>query len=109
MSRKSFTNPKKLEEFPKKLTEVINPSNSETENNQELVPVEVNLQDSEDENIEKIIGTKALPNSFKFSNLMKNTIGKLMSSKVSLRIDQDKRTGGASINEKPILIFGGDS
>ena len=52
---------------------------------------------------------KALPNSFKFSDLMKNTIGKLMSSKNSLKIDQDNRTGGASINGIPILIFGGDS
>ena len=31
---------------------------------------------------------------------MKNTIGKLMSSKISLKIDQDGRTGGASINKK---------
>ena len=32
-----------------------------------------------------------------------------MSSKSSLKIDQDEKTGGASINEIPILILGGDS
>ena len=32
-----------------------------------------------------------------------------MSSKNSLKVDQDVRTGGASINEKPILILDGDS
>ena len=52
---------------------------------------------------------KALPNSFKFSNLMKKTIGKLLSSKNSLRIDPYKRRGGASINGVPLLLFGSDS
>ena len=32
-----------------------------------------------------------------------------MSSKNSLKIDQDERTGGASINGIPVLILGGDS
>ena len=32
-----------------------------------------------------------------------------MSSKNSLKRDQYVRTGGASLNEKPVLIFGGDS
>ena len=98
---------KKLDESTKKISEVINPSNSENENNQEIVPVEMNSEDSEDEKIENKIGIKALPNSFKFSNLLKNTIGTFMSSKNSLRIDQEKRTGGASLNEIPVLIFGG--
>ena len=31
-----------------------------------------------------------------------------MSRKISLRLDQNKRTGVASINEIPVLIFGGD-
>ena len=100
---------KKLEESTKKITEDINPSNSENENNQQIVPVEVELEDSEDENIDNKIDIKALPNSFKFSYLMKNTIGKLMSSKNSLKIDQDERTGGASINGVPLLILGGNS
>ena len=100
---------KKVDESTKKISEVINPSNSENENNQERVPVEINAEDSEDEKIENKIGMKVLPSSFKFSNLMKNTIGKLMSSKNFLRRDQGKRTGGASINGIPLLIFGGDS
>ena len=73
------------------------------------MPVEVELEDSEDENIDYKIGIKALPNSFKLSDLMKITIGNLRSSKNSLRIDQDRRTGGASINNTPVLILGGDS
>ena len=100
---------KKLEESTKKITEVINPPNSENENNQEIVPVKFESEDSEDENIDKKIGIKALPNSFKFSKQMPNTISKLMSSKNSLKIDQDERTGGPSINGIPILILGGDS
>ena len=40
---------------------------------------------------------------------MKNTLSKLMSSKNSLKKDQDERTGGASLNGTPILILGGDS
>ena len=42
---------------------------------------------------------KALPNSLKFSYLMKNAIGNLLSSKNSLRIDEDKRTGGTSLRK----------
>ena len=40
---------------------------------------------------------------------MKNTIGKLMSSKNSLKIDQDGRTGETSINNTPVLFSGGCS
>ena len=76
---------KKLEESNKKITEVINPSNSENENNQEIVPVEDELEDAEDENLDQKIGIKPLLNSFKFSKQMLNTIGKLMSSKNSLK------------------------
>ena len=100
---------RKLDESTKKISEVINPLNSEKEINQEIVPVEVELEDSEDENIDKKISIKALPNSFKFSDLMKITTGKLMSSKNSLENDQDTRTGGASMNGIPVLIFDGDS
>ena len=100
---------KKLDESKKKMSEIIKEYNSEKENIQEVVPVETISEDSEDENIGSEIGMKALPNSFKFSDLMKNTIGKLMSSKNSLKVDQDERTGGASINGIPLLIFGGNS
>ena len=54
-------------------------------------------------------GIKALPKSFKFSKQMLNTIGRLMSSKKSLKIDQDQKTGGASINGVTVLILGGNS
>ena len=76
---------KKLEEVnksTKKIGDIIRETNSEKENIQEIVPVEINSEDTEDENINNKIGIKALPNSFKFSDLMKNTIGKLMSSKI---------------------------
>ena len=85
---------KKLDESTKKISEVIKASNSENENNQEIVPVEVNIEDSGDENIDDKIGIKVLPNSFKFSDLMRNTKGKLMSSKNSLKIDQGERMAG---------------
>ena len=39
---------------------------------------------------------------------MKNTVGKLMSSKSSLKLDQDNRRDGASKNGIPVLIFGSD-
>ena len=97
---------KKLDESTKKVSEVIISSNSEKENVQEIVPVEVELEDSEDENIDNKLGIKALPNSFKFSDLMKNTTNKLLSIKKSLKIDQDK---GTSIKGIPVLILGGDS
>ena len=100
---------KKLEESTEKNTEVINPSNSENENNQKIVPVEFELENSEDENVDKKTGIKALPYSFKFSKQMLNTIVKLMSSKNSIKRDQNERTGGASINGVPVLILGGNS
>ena len=100
---------KNLDEATEKITEVIKESTSENENNQEKVPIEVILEDSEDENIDNKIGIKAFSNSFKFSDLTKTTMGKLMSSKNSLKSDQDGRTGGASINGIPVLKFGGGS
>ena len=44
-----------------------------------------------------------------FSKQMLNTKGKLLSSKNSLKKDQDERPGGASINGVPVLILGGNS
>ena len=43
---------KKLDESTKKISEVINPSNCENENTQGVVSVEVEVEDSEDENID---------------------------------------------------------
>ena len=40
---------------------------------------------------------------------MLNTISTLMSNKTSLKVDQDERTGGASMNGVPVLILGGNS
>ena len=74
--------PENLSPITKKLDDIIRESNSENENNQDIVPVEIDSEDSEDEHIDNKIGIKALPNIFKFSDLMKNTIGKLMSTKL---------------------------
>ena len=76
----------KLAEPTKKIGEVINPLNSERENNQEIVPVEV---ESEDEIIQTKL--KALPNSSSFSDLMAKTLGILMSNSTSLRITMSFR------------------
>ena len=72
---------KELKKSTKKISEVIKESNSENENNQEIVPVEV---ESEDENIQTNL--RALPNSSMFSEQMKKTLGRLMSSANSLKI-----------------------
>ena len=96
---------KKLDEVnesTKKLGEVIKESNSENENNQEIVPVEI---ESEDENIQTSIRT--LPNSSKFSTNMMETLGAVMSSKNFLKLIQDK-SGKASILGVPINTLGGD-
>ena len=75
---------KRLEEVnqsTKKLGENIKESNSENENNQEIVPVENEL---EDENIQTNL--RALPNSSIFSELLTKTLGSLLSSSNSLKI-----------------------
>ena len=92
---------KKLEESTKKITEVINPSNPENENNQEIVPLEI---ESEDEDIQTSL--RALPNSSMFSDQMKKTLGRLMSSANSLKIDTTP--SGAIIQGVPIYTLGGD-
>ena len=92
---------KQLKEATKKITEVINPSNSENENNQEIVPVEI---ESEDENIQTNL--RALPNSSMFSDQMTKTLGRLMSSANSLKINSTP--SGATILGVPIYILGGD-
>ena len=92
---------KKLEESTKKITEVINPPNSENENNHEIVPLEV---ESEDENIQTIL--RALPNSSIFSDQMTKTLGRLMSSANSLKINSTP--SGATILGVPINTLGGD-
>ena len=60
---------KELKKSTKKISEVIKESNSENENNQEIVRVEI---ESEDENIQTDL--RALPNSSMFSDQMKKNI-----------------------------------
>ena len=54
------------------------------------------------------VGMKALPNSSKFSNAMRQMIGSLMNSRNSLKITQDE-TGRANILGVPIQISEGDT
>ena len=92
---------KELKKSTKKISEVIKESNSENENNQEIVPVEI---ESEDENIQPNL--RALPNSSLFSDQMTKTLGRLMSSANSLKITSTPY--GASILGVPIYTLGGD-
>ena len=92
---------KELKNSTKKISEVIKESNSENENNQEIVPVEV---ESEDENIQTNL--RALPNSSIFSDQMTKTLGRLMSSANSLKINSTP--SGATILGVPIITLGGD-
>ena len=92
---------KKSDESIKKISEVINPSNSENEYNQELVPFNI---ESEDEIIQTNL--RALPNSSMFSDQMTKTLRRLMSSSNSLKINSSP--SGATILGVPINTLGGD-
>ena len=85
----------------KEIGDVIKTSNSENENNQEIVPVEI---ESEDENIQTNL--RALPNSSMFSDEMKKTLGRLMSSANSLKTNTT--LSGATILGVPVSTKGGD-
>ena len=91
-----------LSPITKKIGKFINPSNSENENNQKIVRVEV---ESEDENIQTNL--KANPNSSMFSDQMTKTLGRLMSSANSLKIKSTP--SGATILRVPIHTLGGDT
>ena len=93
---------KELKKSTKKISEVIKESNSENENNQEIVPVEI---ESEDENIQTNL--RALPNSSMFSDQMTKTLGRLMSSANSVKIKSTP--SGATILGVPIYTLGGDT
>ena len=98
---------KKLEEVnksTKKLGDVIKDSNSENENNHQIVPVEIESDNSEGDNTNTKV--KALPNSSLFSDSMTITLGKLMSSLNSLKIKSSP--SGATILGVPIYTLGGD-
>ena len=93
---------KELKKSTKKISEVIKESqSSENENNQDIVPVEI---ESEDENIQTNL--RALPNSSIFSDQMTKTLGRLMSSANSLKIISTPT--GATILGVPIYTLGGD-
>ena len=95
---------KKLEDVnksTKKLGDILKESKSENENNQEIVPVEI---ESEDENIQTNL--RALPNSSNFSDLMTKTLGRLMSSANSLKIKAS--ASAETILGVPIITLGGD-
>ena len=95
---------KKLDEVnksTKELGEIVKESSSENANNQEIVPVG---NESEDENIQTSL--RALPNSSMFSDQMKKTLGRLMFSANSLKINTTP--SGATILGVPIYTLGGD-
>ena len=85
----------------KEIGKVIKTSNSENENNQEIVPVEI---ESENENIQTNL--RALPNSSMFSDHMTKTLVRLMSSLNSLKIIASP--SGPTILGVPIYTLGGD-
>ena len=82
----------------KKLGEVIKKSNSGIENNEEIVPVEIDSDDSEGDKTKP--NTKAIPNSFIFSDLMTKTLESLMSGSKSLK--KKSSPSGATILGVPI-------
>ena len=95
---------KKIEEVnksTKKVGDILKETNSENENNQEIVPVEI---ESEDENIQTNL--RALPNSSMFIDQMTKTLGRLMSSANSLKIISTP--SGATILGVPVYTLGGD-
>ena len=95
---------KKLEDVnksTKKVGDILNESNSENENNQEIVLVDI---ESEDESIQTNL--RVFPNNSMFSDQMTKTLGILMSSYNSLRIKPS--LSGATILGVPIVTLGGD-
>ena len=88
--------------------EVIKESDSQKEKNQEIVPVEIDSDNSEGDNTKNNI--RVLPNNSIFSDLtldlklMIKTLGRLMSSANSLK----KTFSGATILGVPIYTLGGD-
>ena len=88
----------------KKLGDVIKESDSENENNQEVVPVEIESVNSEGDNTNHNV--RALPNDSIFSDLVAKTKGRLMSTAKSPRIKSSP--SGASILGVPIYTLGGD-
>ena len=68
-----------INDITKQIVEVIKESNSENENNQNIVPVEIKSQDIQS-------NLRAFPNSSIFSDSLTKTLGSLMSSSYCLGI-----------------------
>ena len=85
-----------------KIIEVIKESSFKNENNQEIVPVEI---DSEGDNTKPNI--RALPNSNNFGNSMIEMLGSIMNSRNSLKITQDE-LGRAIVLNVPFQLLGAD-
>ena len=94
----------KVNKSTKKLGTVIKESISENENNQEIVPVEIESANSEGDNINPNI--RALPNSSLFNDLMTRTLGRLTSSDNFLRMKASST--GPTILGVPIHTLGGE-
>ena len=90
-----------VNESTKKLGDVFEKTDSHFENVQEIVPVEIISQD-EKTNI------KTLPNCSNLRNSMRETLGSLMNSRISLKVIPDQY-GKANILGIPIQISGQDS
>ena len=86
-----------------KLRDIMKESNFEKEN-REIIPVEIESDNSGGDNTNHKV--KALPNSSIFSDLMTKTLGTLLSSANSLRIQPSP--SGASVLGVPIYTKGGD-
>ena len=95
---------KEVNKTTKKLGDVIKESHSDNENNQETVPVGIESDKSEGDNTNHNIG--ALSISSIFSDLMTNTLGRLMSSANSPRIKSSP--SAAPVLGVPICTLGGD-
>ena len=84
--------------------EVFQKQDSENENQQEIVPVEIHSDNSEDEIRPNI---RALPSFAKSGDLMRETLVSLMRSHNSLKIEQDD-SGKATFLGVPLNTLGGD-
>ena len=86
------------------LGEVIKESNSKNENNQEIVPVEIDSANAEDDKAK--LNIRTLPNSSIFSELLTKTLGRLISFSNSLKIKSSP--SGATFLGVPIYNLGCD-
>ena len=93
-----------MDETTEKLGEVIKESLSENRNDQEIVPVEIDSNNSEGDNNK--LNIRSLPNSSIFSELMTKSLGLLMCSSNVLRIKAS--LSGPTIVGIPIYTLGGN-